>query len=62
MHCDDSKVGWGGGREAQEGGDICILIADSHGCTAESNTTLQSNYLPIKNKFKNKVRKKVKPS
>ena len=29
-----------GGREAQEGGSICILIADSHWCTAESNTTL----------------------
>ena len=27
-------------REALEGGDICILIADLHGCTAESSTTL----------------------
>ena len=27
-------VGWGGGREVQEGGDICIH------CTAETNTTL----------------------
>ena len=34
-------VGWGrGGREAQEGGDICIHIADSYCCTAETNTTL----------------------
>ena len=31
------------------GGDICILIADSHFCTAETNTTLQSHYPPIKN-------------
>ena len=33
----------GAGREAQEGGDICILIhisADSCCCTAETNTTL----------------------
>ena len=29
-----------GGREAQEGGDICILTADSQRCTAETNTTL----------------------
>ena len=34
-------VGWvRGGREAQEGGDMCILMADSHSCTAETNTTL----------------------
>ena len=29
----------GGGREAQEGGDIHILMADSR-CMAETNTTL----------------------
>ena len=29
----------GGGREAQEEGDICIFIADSC-CTAETNTPL----------------------
>ena len=28
------------GREAQEGGNMCILTADSHCCTAETNTTL----------------------
>ena len=27
-------------REVQEGGDICIHIADSLRCTAEANTTL----------------------
>ena len=34
---------WGterGGREAQEGGDICVYRADSLLCTAETNTTL----------------------
>ena len=31
--------GWAG-REAQEGGDECIHMADSHCCTAETNTTL----------------------
>ena len=35
----------GGRREAQEGRDVCILIADSH-CTAETNRTLY-NYTPI---------------
>ena len=42
MICDDLD-GWDGGRagrEAQEGGDICIHIADSLRCTAETNTTL----------------------
>ena len=30
----------GGWEEAQEGGDICILIADSCCCIAETSTTL----------------------
>ena len=59
MLCDDLD-GWGGGggggrREVQDGGDICgrgdIHIADSLHCTAETNTTLQSNYTPIKKKI-----------
>ena len=40
MLCDDLDGwdgGWGG-REVQEGGDICIHIADPQ--TAETNTTL----------------------
>ena len=39
MLCDNLK-GWDGGWEAQEGGDICIHAADSHCCTAATNTTL----------------------
>ena len=39
--CDDLK-GWDGGvksgREAQEGGDICIHKTDSRGCIAKTNT------------------------
>ena len=30
----------GDGREAQEERDICIFIADPHGCTAGTDTTL----------------------
>ena len=30
----------GEAREAQEGGDICIIKADSCCCMAETNTTL----------------------
>jgi len=30
----------GGGREAQEGEDIYIVMTDSHCCTAKTNTTL----------------------
>ena len=38
------------GREVQEGGAICKRMADSLGCRAESNATLQNNYTPILNK------------
>ena len=30
----------GEGRDAQEGGDICIIMADLCCCTAETNTAL----------------------
>ena len=46
MLCDDLD-GWDGGgggcrggREAPEGGNICILMADSLCCTAETNRIL----------------------
>ena len=55
MICDNLE-GWDGvrdRREAQKGGDICILVADSHCCMAETKTTLESNYPPIKSKLKN---------
>jgi len=29
------------GREAREGGDVCLHIADSHSCTAETNIIKQ---------------------
>lgn len=29
--------------------DMCVLMADSHCRIVETNTTLQSNYPPIKN-------------
>ena len=32
--------GVGGGREVQEGGDVCKSVADSCGCMAETNTIL----------------------
>ena len=48
MLCDDLE-GWDcwARREAQEAGDICVLIADSHYCTAETSMTLPSNYTSI---------------
>ena len=48
----------GGGREAQEGGDICTHMVDSCHCMAETNTILYSNCPPIKNKYFFKKRKK----
>ena len=41
-------VGWEGGSE---GKDICMRIADSHCCRAETNTTFQSNYTPNKKSY-----------
>ena len=42
------------GKEIQNRGDICVCIAESLCCTVETNTTLQSNYTPIKNVKKEK--------
>ena len=36
------------GKEIQRREDICICIADSLCCIAETNITLESNYAPIK--------------
>ena len=47
--------GWdgvGGGGKIQEGGDMCIPMAESCWCMAKTNIILQSNYPPTKNKFK----------
>ena len=41
VHCDDPKGG-------DVGGDVCIHIADSLCCIAETNTTLENDYTPIK--------------
>ena len=46
-----SEVWDGGGEtETQEGGNTCILIADSC-CTAETNTKLWNVFPPIKNEW-----------
>ena len=47
MLCDNTE-GWdgeGGGREVQEGEDICIHVVSSRCCMAETTTILGSNYL-----------------
>ena len=46
MLCDDLE--WDG---VGEGGDVGICMADLCCCIAETNTTLESNYSPIKSKF-----------
>ena len=49
----DNLEGWDGvghGREIQEGGGICIPVADSCRYMAETNPVLSRNYSPIKNK------------
>ena len=50
-----------GRREAQEGGDMCIPMADSCRHMAETNTTLKSNYPPTKTTifFKLKKQKRI---
>ena len=44
------------GKEIQGKGDICIHVADSLCCTAETNTTLQSTYT-LSTKIKNKTKR-----
>ena len=46
--CDDLE-GWDRGwvgREVQEGGDMCIHVADSRGCTTETNTACKATLYP----------------
>ena len=38
----------GGGREAQQVGDICLNMTDLHCCMAETDATLESNFHPVK--------------
>ena len=54
MLCDNLD-GCDGGwwRKVQEGGDVRIHIADALPCIAEMNTTLPSNYTPMKKFFFN---------
>ena len=44
--------GWdgGGGRQAQEKGNACIHMADSHCYTTATNATFESNYTSMKRK------------
>ena len=44
----DDLGGGESGRQTQEGGDRGIHMAESHCSTAETNTTLQSNFNPVK--------------
>ena len=39
------------GREAPRGGDMCVIMADSHCCTAETNTALEKIKIEKKEGF-----------
>ena len=57
----DDLEGWDGwGKETVGEGDICPQRADSHCCTTESNTTLPSNYTPVKKEIKANTHPSVK--
>ena len=43
------------GKESKGRLDTCIHVTDSLGYTAESDTTLETNYTPIKNLIKEKL-------
>ena len=57
MLLSDDVEGWDGGhgKEASEGGDICVHMADSLPCTAETHVTVQSSYTPIKKEEEEKT-------
>lgn len=45
------------GRETQDGEDICIHVANSRWCTAETNAIMKRNYTPsLKKKFNSDAR------
>ena len=44
----ESRLGFGEGREAPEGRDICLITAGSYYCMVETNTALQIIFPPIK--------------
>ena len=60
MLCDNlegcSGVGWGG-RQAEEGGDICIHRADSCGCTQKATQQCTSIILQLKIESKQNLNK-----
>ena len=37
--------------KSKKRGNVCICMADSLYCAAETNTTLKSNYTPVKSNF-----------
>ena len=43
------EVGWTGGREAQEGGDVYIHTGDWHSCTVEIKQHCKAIILQLKN-------------
>ena len=50
--CDDEwDWGWRGGREAQEGRDLCILTTGSHCCTGETNIIIKQLFSNLKKKW-----------
>ena len=46
------------GEKIRKRGNICICITDSLCCTVDTNTILQSNYMPIRVILKIKIKKK----
>ena len=50
QRCDDSEGQdeWGRGKLNREGTYTCIIMRDSHCCVAETYTTMETSYLPIK--------------
>ena len=47
MFCDDG-VGWGEQREIYEGGDICLIMADSCYCYGRNQHNIVKQFPPIK--------------
>ena len=46
------RMWWGVEGKVQEGGEVCVLMADLCHYMAEANIILYSDYPPIKNKLK----------
>lgn len=59
--CWSGRVGWRKGREAQEGGDTCMVMANPCCCVARGHHNIVEQFSPIKKQILKSWKKKETP-